>query len=202
MMMKEILLATNNDHKRREFTRLLPGMRIVTPQELGIDFSFEEDGDTFLAYALGKARALFLRARRPVLADDSGLCVAALGGEPGIHSARYGAGPDGRPLSTPRRNALLLEKMNGTSVRVAYFVCCCVLVLDEARFLTAQETVHGQIADAPRGDNGFGYDPLFLFPERGLTMAQLEDGEKDAVSHRGRAARRILALLRANGEGV
>jgi len=202
MTMTEILLATNNDHKRREFTRLLPGTRVITPQELGIDFSFEEDGDTFLANALGKARALFAQARRPVLADDSGLCVAALAGEPGVHSARYGAGPDGMLLATPRRNALLLEKLNGTVIRSAYFVCCCALVLDEARFLTAQETVHGVIADAPRGENGFGYDPLFLFPERGLTMAQLADREKDAVSHRGRAARRILALLRANDEGV
>ena len=198
MRMTEILLATNNDHKRAEFTRLFPGARVVAPKELGIDFSFDEDGDTFLANALGKAQALYALAKRPVLADDSGLCVAALGGEPGIHSARYGAGPGGRPLPTSRRNALLLEKLNGVADRSAYFVCCCALVLDEARFLTAQETVHGLVAEKPRGQNGFGYDPLFLFLERDLTMAELADREKDEVSHRGRAARRILALLRAD----
>jgi len=198
MKMREILLATNNDHKRAEFIRLFPEIRVVMPRELDIDFSFEEDGETFLANALGKAEALYALAHRPVLADDSGLCVAALGGEPGIHSARYGAGADGKPLSASQRNALLLEKLNGATERSAYFVCCCAVVLDGARFLVAQETVHGLIADAPRGEKGFGYDPLFLFPERGLTMAELADGEKDAVSHRGRAARRILAFLRAN----
>jgi XTP/dITP diphosphohydrolase len=199
--MNEILLATNNDHKRAEFTRLFPGIRVIMPRDLDIDFEFEEDGKTFLANALGKAEALYALARRPVLADDSGLCVAALGGEPGIRSARYGAGSDGALLSAPRRNGLLLEKLIGASDRSAYFVCCCAVVLDDARFVTAQETVHGVIADAPRGDNGFGYDPVFLFPERGRTMAELGDAEKDDVSHRGRAARRILALLCATDTG-
>ena len=99
-----------------------------------------------------------------MLADDSGLCVRALGGEPGVTSNRFGAGPDGRILDTPKRNALLLQKLGGATDRAAYFVCCLVLVQDEARFIAVQETVHGIITDAPRGTNGFGYDPLFLVP--------------------------------------
>ena len=165
-------------------------MRIILPRDLGISFDPREDGDTFLSNALGKAQALHGAARRAVIADDSGLCVDALGGEPGVLSNRFGQPPGGAPLSTPRRNELLLERMQGARDRAAHFVCCLVLVLAEDRFLVAQETVHGVIAEAPRGTNGFGYDPLFVLPG-GKTMAEIPDEEKDDVSHRGRAARRI-----------
>ena len=195
-MVAEILLASNNAHKIREFGRLFPGVSIRTPGAQGIAFDHDEDGETFFANAYGKALALFRTARSPVMADDSGLCVVALGGEPGIFSSRYGAGPDGVPLDAPRRNAYLLQRMEGTADREAWFVCCLVLVLGESRFVVAQETVHGRIAEAPRGQGGFGYDPLFLLPDRGKTMAELPDGEKDAISHRGRAAQHIMALLR------
>lgn len=196
-MVKEILLASNNDHKRREFLRLFPGVSLLIPRDIGIGFDFEENGETFLANAHGKAMALFQAARRPVVADDSGLCVASLGGKPGILSSRFGAGPDGVPLDAPRRNAYLLSQIKGMRDRAAYFVCCIVLILGEARCLAAQETVHGIIAHEPRGENGFGYDPLFVLPDRGKTMAELPDHEKDAISHRGRAARRIMAALRS-----
>ncbi|HEY9595992.1 MAG TPA: RdgB/HAM1 family non-canonical purine NTP pyrophosphatase [Spirochaetia bacterium] len=196
-MVNELLLATNNEHKRREFVRLFPGVTILMPREVGFSFDFEENGTTFLANAQGKAMTLYERARRPVIADDSGLCVDGLGGEPGILSARYGSPPGGEPLGAPRRNSYLLWRMQGMKNRAAYFVCCLVVVLGEDRFVVAQETVHGSIADAPRGANGFGYDPLFLFPERGVTMAELSETEKDEISHRGRAARRIKALLAA-----
>jgi XTP/dITP diphosphohydrolase len=191
---KELLLASNNDHKHREFLRLFPGLAIRTPRELGVEFSFAEDAETFLENAFGKAMTLYRAVRRPVIADDSGLCVHALGGEPGVLSNRYGAGADGVPLAAPQRNAYLLDRMEGQADRAAYFVCCLVLVLGDDRFFVAQETVDGQIGDAPRGTNGFGYDPLFLLPARGLSMAELGEEEKDHVSHRGRAARRIRAL--------
>ena len=197
-MVTELLLASNNDHKRLEFDRLFPGVTIRTPRDVGVDFDFDENGATFLANAHGKAMALFHSARLPVIADDSGLCVSALDGEPGIYSSRYGVPPGTPPLEAPERNAYLLRRMAGTTERAAYFVCCLVLVLADSRFFIAQETVEGMIADAPRGRNGFGYDPLFFFPARGRTMAELPDEEKDAVSHRGRAARRMLALLRAD----
>ena len=195
-MITELLLASNNQHKSREFARLFRGVTIVLPRDIGIDFDFPEDGETYLANAQGKAAALYRLAHRPVIADDSGLCVASLGGEPGIFSARYGSAPGSAPLDAPRRNELLLKKMSGTTERAAYFVCCLVLVLSDERFFVAQETVPGVITTAPRGANGFGYDPLFLLPKLGKTMAELPDADKDRLSHRGRAARRIRALLR------
>lgn len=192
--MTELLLASNNGHKHAEFARLFPGVRIVLPREIGLAFDHPEDGDTFFANAFGKAAALHALARRPVIADDSGLCVEALDGAPGLHSARYGS-EGGAKLAAPDRNALLLARLAGVADRRAHFVCCLVLVLDRDRFLAAQETVHGLIAPAPRGARGFGYDPLFLLPDRGLTIAELPDAEKDLVSHRGRAARRIAVMM-------
>ena len=194
-MEQEFLLASNNEHKRQEFVRLLPGVRILTPADVGLRFEFDEDGETFLANAFGKAMALFHAAQRPVIADDSGLCVRALGGEPGIFSSRYGSGAGGVLLAAPQRNAYLLDRMEGLTDRAAWFVCCLVLLLEESRFIVAQETVHGTIAEEPRGENGFGYDPLFLVPGTGKTIAELPDAEKDAISHRGKAARRILAAM-------
>jgi len=194
--MTELLLASNNEHKRREFTRLFPGVKILEPRDVGIDFDFPEDGQTFFANAQGKAAALQRLAGRPVIADDSGLCVDGLGGEPGILSSRYGSAPGAAPLEAPRRNRYLLERMSGVKERAAHFVCCLVLLLEGDRFLAAQETVSGVITHEPRGTNGFGYDPLFLLPDLGQTMAELLDAEKDRISHRGRAARRIRELLR------
>ena len=194
--MTELLLASNNEHKSLEFARLFRGVTIRLPGDVGIHFDFAENGGTFLSNAQGKAAALYLRAQRPVIADDSGLCVPALGGEPGIFSARYGSAPGSAPLDAALRNERLLERMAGGTGRDAYFVCCLVLVLTDARFYAVQETVPGVIAHAPRGTNGFGYDPLFILPRLGKTMAELSDEEKDWISHRGRAARRIMALLR------
>ncbi len=194
-MMTELLLASNNEHKCRECARLFRGVTILMPRDVGIDFDFPEDGDTFFANAHGKAAALQRRAGRPVIADDSGLCVAALGGEPGIFSARYGSAPDSAPLDAAQRNEYLLQRLAGVTERGAYFVCCLVLVLTDARFLAAQETVTGVIAHSPRGAHGFGYDPLFILPGLGMTMAELSEEDKNRLSHRGRAARRIMALL-------
>jgi XTP/dITP diphosphohydrolase len=194
--MTELLLASNNEHKRREFTRLFPGVKILEPRDVGISFDFPEDGETFLANALGKAAALQRLAGRPVIADDSGLCVDALGGEPGIYSARYGSAPGAEPLEASLRNRYLLERMDGRKERAAHFVCCLVLLFGADRFLAVQETVRGVIEREPRGVNGFGYDPLFLLPALGRTMAEISDAEKDGLSHRGRAALRVRELLR------
>ncbi len=192
----DILLASNHAHKRDEFSRLLPGHTVRMAGEAGVSFSFEENGATFLENAMGKAAELYAASHAPVIADDSGLCVDALGGEPGLYSSRYGSAGGGI-LSAPERNAFLLSRMEGIEDRRAHFVCCLVLYLGEDRFCVAQETVHGTITRAPRGTHGFGYDPLFLVPGTGSTIAELPDGEKDRLSHRGRAARRILVLLGA-----
>jgi XTP/dITP diphosphohydrolase len=199
MMETEFLLASNNAHKHQEFVRLFPGIRVLMPRDVGIEFDFDETGDTFLENAFGKAMALFQSAKRPVIGDDSGLCVRALGGEPGIFSSRYGSGAGGVPLEAPRRNAYLLDRMEGIQDRAAYFVCCLVLVLEESRFISVQETVHGRIAEGPRGEHGFGYDPLFIVPSHEKTIAELPDPVKDQISHRGLAARRILAGMRSEG---
>jgi XTP/dITP diphosphohydrolase len=193
-MFRELVVATNNEHKVRELTRLFPGVRLLAPSDLGVDFAFEEDGSTYLDNALGKARHLYARVRRPVLADDSGLEVAALGGEPGIRSSRYGSQPGGPKLTDAERCSRLLAKAERLSERSCFFVCCMALVLEESRFVAAQEVFRGELARAPRGSGGFGYDPIVFLPGRGCTVAELSDRDKDRLSHRGRAARRVRAL--------
>ncbi len=127
-----------------------------------------------------------------VVADDSGICVHALGDRPGVYSARYGS----ESLSDAERNALLLAEMEGAEDRGAHYVCCMVAVRGEDRFGVAQETWHGEVAMEPsRGTGGFGYDPVFLLPERGLTVAEISDEEKDSLSHRGKASRRLWSYL-------
>jgi XTP/dITP diphosphohydrolase len=191
----KLLLATNNRHKWREFQRIFHGHEILTPRELKMNFHFEETGSSYLNNALGKAMALYERVRQPVLSDDSGLSVPALGGEPGIRSARYG--PEGKEerLSDRQRYLYLLDRMKAVEDRRAFFICCMVLVLDEQRFFAAQETLTGGITEEPAGEGGFGYDPVFYVPERQMTVAELPDVVKDRISHRGRAGRRILSIL-------
>jgi XTP/dITP diphosphohydrolase len=191
----EILLATGNSHKREEFERIFSEHRILLPRELGLEYEYSETGQSFLENALGKARTLFDLSHRPVLADDSGLSVRSLGGEPGIYSARYG--PEGqRDTFTDRdRYLYLLERMSDVTEREAAFVCCMVLIVERQRLFVAQETFEGLIAKSPAGQGGFGYDPVFFVPDRGCTVAQLPDEVKDRISHRGRAARRLLTVL-------
>ena len=194
--LQTLVAATNNTHKLTELIRLFPARRVVSPGELGVRFDFDEDGDTYLANAYGKAMALYEQVRSPVLADDSGLEVAALGGQPGIYSSRYGSTAAGK-LSDPERNARLLESVRDARDRRCFFVCCMVLVVEPKRFLVAQETLHGVLAHAPAGSGGFGFDPVVFIPEAGKTVAQLSDAEKDRISHRGRAAARIAGALLA-----
>ncbi|MDR1212069.1 MAG: RdgB/HAM1 family non-canonical purine NTP pyrophosphatase [Spirochaetaceae bacterium] len=186
--------ATANEHKRKELAAVLTGHTILTPADRAVEFDPEETGTAFYENALIKARALYALVKEPVIADDSGLCVDALGGRPGIYSARYGSGA-GKKLDSPERNALLLNELGGEKNRAARFVCAMVLMLSEDRFFLVQETLEGTIANRARGEGGFGYDPLLYLDEKRCTVAELPGDEKNALSHRGRAARRIAALL-------
>ncbi len=195
--MKRLVLASGNPGKQREIEALLAPLAIqVVPQSaLGIGEA-PEPHDTFLENALAKARHAARASGLPALADDSGLCVDALGGEPGVHSAYY-AGRDGsREERDARNNARLLRELG--EQRAAHYVCVLVLLAHPAdpRPLVAEGTWRGEIARAPRGANGFGYDPLFLLPGLGRTAAELAPEEKNRLSHRAQALRSLLERLR------
>jgi len=197
----KILLASNNGHKREEFSRTLAPHTITLPGELGITFDFEEDKDTFTENALGKALALaaIAPAGWMVLADDSGLCVDALGGGPGVRTARYGQQASGRLLDSGERNQFLLKNLSHLSKkeeRRAHFVCALALVVAPHRIYTVCESVDGFISLEASGSGGFGYDPIFIVEEVGAPMATLPEGEKDRYSHRGVASRRLITLLK------
>ena len=194
--MKRIVLASGNPGKIREIRALLAPLAIeVVPQsDLGIDEA-EEPHDTFLDNALAKARHASRAAGLPALADDSGLSVDALGGAPGVHSAYY-AGRDGdRETRDARNNAKLLASLGDN--RNAHYTCVAVLVKgpQDNEPLVAEGLWHGEIARAPRGSNGFGYDPLFFVPELNRTAAELDSLHKNRISHRGLALQKLLALL-------
>jgi XTP/dITP diphosphohydrolase len=191
-----IWFATGNPHKGEELAAILKGHRILLPASGEIAFEPEETGAAFLENAFLKARALYQQVSAPVIADDSGLCVDALGGRPGILSARYGGG-EGRNLDAGERNALLLEELALSPQRSARFVCAMVLLLSEDRFFAVQETLEGEIIRESRGSGGFGYDPIFYLPERGCTVAELSEDEKNRISHRGKAGHCIAGLLSA-----
>jgi XTP/dITP diphosphohydrolase len=194
-----IWFATGNAHKRAELAAILPEHTIKIPADEGIPFDPDETGSSFAENALLKARELLRLTtaagyRDPVLADDSGLCVDALGGRPGILSARYGA-ESGVKLSDRDRNALLLRELGDRANRNARFVCAMALILGNDRFFLAQETLEGVLIPAERGAGGFGYDPILFIPALGRTVAELSAEEKNRISHRGKAGRAIAKLL-------
>lgn len=190
----EIILASGNKHKLFELKEILKGHTLLLPEDIGIDFDFEETGSSYLENSYGKAYALFNRINRPVLADDSGLSVGALNGAPGIWSARYGA-KNGTLLEAPERNLYLLDQLKGINDLSAQFICCMTLVLEKNRFFIAEESFKGEITRNSTGVNGFGYDPVFFLPEYGKTVAELPEEEKNRISHRGKAGYRIAKLL-------
>ena len=190
----KLYFASGNDHKRKEMSRLLGGYELVIPKDEGIDFDPEETGTSYIENAVIKAEALYSIVHAPVLADDSGLSVDALGGGPGIHSARYGE-ENGKKLSDEERYRLLLRNMEGIENRKAHFVSALCLILSPDRRYIIQETCDGSIALAPSGTSGFGYDPVFFIDEAGMISAELPEGEKDRYSHRGKAARLMKMLL-------
>jgi len=192
---KSIVLASGNPGKKAEIEELLApfGTRVITQAELGITEA-EEPYDTFLENARAKARHVCFATRLPALADDSGICVDALGGAPGVYSARYA----GEPRSDARNNEKLLDELKGRSDRAAHYVCVLVLMRGPAdtQPLVAEAEWHGEIATAPRGAGGFGYDPLFWLPGLGKTAAELAPEEKNRLSHRGQALAKLLELLK------
>ncbi len=192
--MQRLVLASSNPGKVREFQELLGPLRIeVVPQAaLGVADA-DEPHATFVENALAKARHAARHARLPALADDSGICVAALGGEPGVHSARFA----GEPKSDARNNAKLVALLRDAPDRRAHYYCVVVLVrhADDPEPLIAEGRWHGEVAAEPRGAGGFGYDPHFYLPDLGRTAAELSSDEKHSMSHRGKALRRLLALL-------
>lgn len=196
--MKRIVLASNNAGKVREIHDLLASLDLdVIPQgALGITEA-DEPHHTFVENALAKARHAAQASGLPALADDSGICVAALDGEPGVHSAYYA----GHPRSDDANNRKLVAALADEADRRAHYYCVMVLVRrpDDPEPLIAEGRWHGEVVDTPRGSGGFGYDPYFLLPELGRTAAELSQAEKNAVSHRGKALRRLLSLLREAG---
>ena len=219
----KIYLASSNKNKKREMSELFPEHQIVTPADEGIAFDPEETGETFLENSLIKARALHLITGQPVIADDSGICVDALGGVPGVWSSRY-AGPEfhrGRPdggkIPQEEQNAMLIGELNaaiasGTldleagrkqglykdGLRSAHYTCAMVLLTGVNEYVSAVQVMNGTLLEdvrEARGEGGFGYDPIFFLPRYGRTAAELSASEKNAISHRGKAARIIQAAM-------
>lgn len=214
----KIYLATGNKNKKREMSQILPQHTIVTPSDEGIDFNPIENGKTFYENSIIKAKTLYEIVRCPVIADDSGICVDALGGIPGIFSARYGGPefpqgkPDGSKTPQEEQNRFLIESLNSALAggkietsgfkngpRSAHYTCAMVLYLGADRVFVAQDTMEGTIVssiDEAAGSGGFGYDPIFFLPQYGKTSAQISAEEKNAISHRGKATRALVQLMK------
>jgi XTP/dITP diphosphohydrolase len=203
-----LVLATNNAHKLSEFRLILPTHQILAPRDLGLALTGTETGATFFENAHQKAQELrrcLVQSGQAadhlvVIADDSGLCVDALSGEPGIFSARWG----GIGLSDVQRNQILLQHLGASTDRSAHYVCCLVALAGQDRWWAMQETWHGQIAETlSAGQTGFGYDPLFFLPEHRCTVADLTETQKMQESHRARAAKQLARwLISPTFEGI
>ena len=195
-MIERLVLASGNPGKLREFRRLLEplGIAVVAQAELGIGEA-DEPHVTFIENAIAKARHASAQSGLPALADDSGICVDALGGAPGVQSARYA----GEPKSDARNNAALIAALHGIADRRAHYYCVLVLLrhASDPQPIIADGAWHGTVVDAPRGNGGFGYDPHFQDDTTGLTGAELPLARKNALSHRGKAMRRLLARIEA-----
>lgn len=192
----KLIIASNNAHKIYEIKQILSDKfdEILSLREAGVDHETVEDGATFAENAYKKAREITEITGCAALADDSGLCVNALGGAPGIISARYAGG--GVEHSTDaENNALLLKNLVGVEDRSAYFICTVALVYPDGKTVRAEGYMHGSIIDSPRGNQGFGYDPLFLPVGEKRTVAELSDEEKNAISHRGNALENLLSKI-------
>lgn len=192
-MMSKIVMATNNENKLREVKEIFAplGIEVISQQESGADCEPEENGATFAENAAIKARTVYDIVKVPVIADDSGLCVDALDGRPGVHSARYA--PKGMEC------AKLLEEMKDIpdEKRTAYFECCMVLI-DKGGIITVSGRCCGKIGYEERGENGFGYDPIFMYGDK--TLAEMTAEEKNKISHRGAALNELYAELKKKGE--
>jgi XTP/dITP diphosphohydrolase len=193
--MRTLLLATTNEHKLNEFRTIFQDLpfTLLSLRDLQIDMDVEETGTTFAENALIKAQAYAQAANMLALADDSGLEIDALGGAPGIYSARFA----GRETPYEERFRLILARLQDipSSQRTARFRCAIALAEPSGDTRVVEGTIEGLIADSPRGENGFGYDPIFLVPGTGRTTAEMTPEEKNGISHRGRAAEAARRLL-------
>jgi XTP/dITP diphosphohydrolase len=189
----KLVLASKNTHKLKELRTILSaqGVNVVLESDVGVDVDVEETGATFEENALLKARAVMEATGLPAIADDSGLCVDALDGAPGVYSARYG----GPGLDDAGRCSLLLENMRGMADRRCKFVSCICACFPDGETVTARGECQGTLAYAPKGADGFGYDPIFFVPQLKKTFAELSPQEKNAVSHRGNALKVFGELL-------
>lgn len=195
----KFIFATHNEDKKKEIEKLLEDTPydVYSLADVGFTDEIVEDGNTFLENAKIKAETIYRKYGLPTLADDSGICIDYLGGEPGIHSARYG-GLERRP---EEKNEMILNALKGVpfSKREAHYVCCLYFIKDEVESFWVEETCEGIIAQRPSGHEGFGYDPIFYLPEYEKTMAEISLFEKNKISHRGKAfsafKKRVAALL-------
>lgn len=191
MEKQKIVLASGNKHKIKEIGAMLPEFEVVGYKDFGVDFEIEENGSTFYENALIKAKTVSETLGLPALADDSGICVDALNGAPGIYSARYaGDGDDNH------NNQLLLKNMQGVTNRDAKFVCCMVFYKPNGEIVTATGETKGKILDDVYGENGFGYDPLFYSYDLNKCLGIATDQEKNTISHRFRALSALKGKLK------
>jgi len=192
------VLATANPGKIKELGKILSemGVEFLTRRDLGINIEIEETGSTFLENATLKADAIAAASGMPAIADDSGLIVDSLGGEPGLFSSSYG----GEELTDNQRCFYLLGKMSNMEHRCAKFVCTIVCSFPDGKHITATGECHGEIMTEPNGSDGFGFDPVFLPDGKDRTMAELTIDDKNKISHRGIALREFSALLKAHNE--
>ncbi len=192
----KLIIASNNAHKLTEMKSILAPFfdDVQSMREAGIEHETVEDGETFMENAVKKARELAEISGCCAIADDSGLCVDALDGGPGVYSARY-SGVHGDDKAN---NAKLLRELDGVEARGAHYTCAIALVWPDGRLLTAEDYLYGEIAHDERGSNGFGYDPLFLLPEQGLRTAEISPEEKNRISHRGKALRQLVEKLKSS----
>ena len=196
----KVVLASKNPHKLVEISKITEkfGMELILQSQLGVDIDVEETGTTFEENSLLKAEAVMKATGLPALADDSGIAVDALNGEPGVYSARYGLDES---LDDWGRLELLLKNTENVpdGQRQAQFVCVITMVTPEGQTIQARGEIHGELTREPRGKNGFGYDPIFYYPPYGKTTAEMAPEEKNAVSHRGNALRVLYHKLKEAG---
>lgn len=185
---RQLIVASGNAHKIHEISQIFTEFEVISQKQAGFDVDVEETGETFIENALIKARAASKALGCMVLADDSGLCVDALGGAPGVYSARY-CGYHG---SDEENRATLLKNMQGITDRRAHFTCALALVYPDGREILAEGHTYGKILEKEDGDGGFGYDPLFESDDLGKTFGKATEEEKNAVSHRFRGLQALL----------
>lgn len=182
----KIILATFNKHKLFEISQLIGStdIELISLEDIGYDEEIVENGKSFIENALIKAETIFDKYKMPTLADDSGICIDALGGKPGIHSARFA----GENTSSEEKNRIIIDMLKGTADRKAHYTCALAYVDDKEKFIV-EKYCHGEIIDQEKGNEGFGYDPIFFIATYNKTLAEISLDEKNKISHRGQAFR-------------